>query len=386
MIFSKITIGSVRVRALLAGIAFTLAVLAGVPAGRCADAADQRASAWRIEAERWVEAEAIFHSDSRWLGGDGATSVDLGGNRVLWLFGDSFIDLSGTGARRSSALVRNTIAVQTGYDPVAASMEFAWKMKAAVPAAFFDKQGDTWYWPASGILLGKRLLVFLMEIRSAGNDLGFESSGWKAAWIDNPEEAPGRWNLTWLISPQHQGLVVGAGNPILEDGFLQVFAADGKDRSVYLVRWPEAAARAGTLTAPQWWAGDQSGWVSAAAGEKRLTPVFTEGQMEFSVEYQPRLRRCLRVQTGSFLNPCLAVSTAPAVTGPWPAAACFFTPPEQGDPELLIYAGKSHPGLRGPDMVFSYVVNTTSADRLFSDMSIYFPVLLKGKFVRGVDR
>ena len=37
--------------------------------------------------------------------------------------------------------------------------------------------------------------------------------------------------------------------------------------------------------------------------------------------------------------------------------------------------------LRGADMVFSYVVNTISADRLFSDMSIYFPILLKGRMV-----
>lgn len=379
MIFSKTTTGSARGRALLAGILFVLAFVAGVPAGRCADAVDQGATSWRIEAERWPAAEAIFHSDSRWLGGDGASSVDLGENRVLWLFGDSFIDLSGSGARAASVLARNSIAVQTGYDPAAAAMQFAWKMKDGQPAAFFDKRGDTWYWPASGILLGKRLLIFLMEIAPADNALGFASRGWKAAWIDNPLETPDRWRLTWLISPQRQNLVVGAGPPILEDGFLRAFAADGDDRAVYLVRWPEAAARAGILTAPQWWAGDAVGWISVTENKARPAPVFTEGQTEFTVEYHPRLQRYLRVQTGSFLNPCLAMSTASATTGPWSESVCFFTPPEQGNPELLIYAGKSHPMLAGADMVFSYVVNTTSLDRLFSDMTIYFPVLLKGR-------
>jgi hypothetical protein len=103
--------------------------------------------------------------------------------------------------------------------------------------------------------------------------------------------------------------------------------------------------------------------------------------MEFTVEYASGLGRYLRVQTGDFLNPCLAFATALALTGPWSASACFFSPPEQGSPELLIYAGKSHPMLAGADMVFSYVVNTTSFDRIFSDMTIYFPILLKGRIL-----
>jgi hypothetical protein len=381
MTFFRITSGPVRRRSFQTAVLLVLFFLAGLPAGRCADAVEQSAESWRIEAERWVEAEAIFHSDSCWLGGDGATSVDLGGGRVLWLFGDSFIAAAGVNDRKSSSLVRNTIAVQTGYDPVAASMDFVWKTEAGGPVAFFHKKGDTWYWPASGIVLGRRLLVFLMEIRFAGNALGFESCGWKAAWIDNPQAAPDQWHLTWLISPQQQGLVVGAGNPVLENGYLQVFAADGKDRSVYLVRWPEAAARAGTLTSPQWWAGDQSGWVSAPTDKDNPEPIFADGQMEFTVARQSLPQRFLRVQTASFFNPCLAVSTASSLTGPWSTALCFFTPPEQGDPELLIYAGKFHPMLRGAEMVFSYVANTTSADRLFSDMTIYFPIMVKGRIV-----
>ncbi|MFZ5562725.1 MAG: hypothetical protein ACOZBW_01630, partial [Thermodesulfobacteriota bacterium] len=164
------------------------------------------------------------------------------------------------------------------------------------------------------------------------------------------------------------------------------FAADGNNRDVYLVRWPEAAARSGTLTAPQWWAGEQSGWVGAREKAARPEPVFKNGQMEFTVEYHSGLARYLRVQTGDFLNPCLAFSTAPLPAGPWSAAACFFSPPEQGNPELLIYAGKSHPMLKGAEMVFTYVVNTTSFDRLFSDTAIYFPIVLKGRIMEDTAR
>ena len=47
-------------------------------------------------------------------------------------------------------------------------------------------------------------------------------------------------------------------------------------------------------------------------------------------------------------------------------------------PDILIYAGKSHLMLRGADMAFTYVLNTTKEDRLLKDMLIYFSIILKG--------
>lgn len=375
----KSSIEPAPVRTLLLEIILTLVLLHLWSAGFCAEGIIQGSSRYRIEATRWEAAEKIFRSDPRWLGGDGASSVDLGDGRVLWLFGDSFIDSSGSGSRRTSDLVRNSIAVQTGYDPTSAKMQFAWNTMEGKPAAFFTPRGENWYWPASGIMVGKRLLIFLMEIGIATNELGFEARGWKAVLINNPQEEPERWRLTYLKSPQRQGLIVGSGNPLLENGFLQVFAADSKDRTVYLVRWPEQSARAGTLTSPQWWAGEKAGWVRSPVDQKKPQRIIAGGQTEFTVEYQPQLRRFLQVQTLSILNPCVAMSTGDAVVGPWSPQTCFFSPPEQGMPDLLIYAGKSHPMLRGADMVFTYVVNTTKEDRLLKDMTIYFPAMLKGR-------
>jgi hypothetical protein len=333
-----------------------------------------------IAAAPWEEAGRLFRSDPRWLGGDGASSVDLEDGRILWLFGDSFIDPSASGKRRLADLVRNSIAVQSGADPATATMAFCWRMEGGGrPAPFFAHKGGNWYWPASGIKIGRHLLIFLMEIGSVANELGFEARGWKGVWVHNPHESPERWRLTYLVSPRRGRLVVGSGSPRLEKGFLHVFAADEKDRSVYLVRWPEAAARRGTLTTPQWWAGAERGWTGAASTRAPLSPVMAGGQMEFSVEFAPRLGRYLQVQTLDLLNPCLAVSSAPALTGPWSARRCFFTPPEQGRPDLLIYAGKSHPALGGAGMAFTYVANTPREELLLGDMQIYFPLPLRGE-------
>ena len=79
-----------------------LSVLCQWQLSAAAQGVDQASASWHIEAERWEEAEKIFHSDPRWLGGDGATAVDLSAGRAVWLFGDSFIAASASGSRRRS--------------------------------------------------------------------------------------------------------------------------------------------------------------------------------------------------------------------------------------------------------------------------------------------
>ena len=349
------------------------------------EAIPQGSPPYPIEAQRWEAAERIFRSDPQWLGGDGATSVDLGQGRVLWLFGDSLIDLSGKGERRESGMIRNSIAIQTGYDLVKADMQFFWKMRGSNPTAFFSRTGDHWFWPASGVMVGKRLIVFLMEIQTAKNAFGFEVCGWKAVMVDNPQKPADQWTLTYLKSPQKDGLIVGSGSPILESGFLYVFATDSSDMGVYLVRWPENSALAGTLTSPEWWAGDKAGWVGPGQKGVTLHSIMENGQMEFSVDYWQQLNKYIQIQTLSIQNPCLAGSTSKALTGPWTPKECFFTPIEQGNPDLLAYAGKSHSMVKGAELVFTYVVNATKTDRLLKDMSIYFPIILRGRIITNPD-
>src|SRR5580692_8707248 len=85
--------------------------------------------------------DAVFHQDARWLGADGAYTIDLQDGRVLWLFGDSFIADTVADTRSASTLVRNSVAVMAGHDPAAAAMQFAWH-DAATPDSFFAETGS----------------------------------------------------------------------------------------------------------------------------------------------------------------------------------------------------------------------------------------------------
>src|SRR4051812_1029480 len=83
-------------------------------------------SATPAKALQWPEADALFHRDAKWLGADAASSIVLGPNRTLWLFGDTFVATSPANKRSESKMVRTTIAIQTGTDPTTATMAFAW--------------------------------------------------------------------------------------------------------------------------------------------------------------------------------------------------------------------------------------------------------------------
>src|ERR1039458_3037663 len=81
----------------------------------------------------WPEADKLFHSDPRWLGADGAYSVDLGNSRVLWIFSHTFVARKARDDRRHAAFVHNTVAIQIGYDPSQASIKFYWRTRKGEP-------------------------------------------------------------------------------------------------------------------------------------------------------------------------------------------------------------------------------------------------------------
>jgi len=89
----------------------------------------------------WPEADRPFPSDRRWLGADGAFSVDLDGDRMLRRSGNSWIDISGSGRRDNTAKLRKTITIHEGYDPTTASITYHWQAGTAA-RAFFAKGDD----------------------------------------------------------------------------------------------------------------------------------------------------------------------------------------------------------------------------------------------------
>jgi hypothetical protein len=328
----------------------------------------------QLIAEAWPEADALFQQDPRWRGGDGAWSFDLGEERTLWMFGDSFIDPEGE-TRIGSTFIRNSIAIQQGADPTTADMTFYWKTTAGgAPTAFFKNPAypNLLYWGGAGSVVGPKLILFQHGfLQLAG---GVEYQHTLAVVIDNYEADPSQWQMTWHTVGAdpgnfpwvtHHAFVVGS--------FLYVYvgrpgeATNEAFDSAALLRFPNQQARAGNFSNPRWWTG--SSWSLDGPIETlwSTTTQYSVHDIGNGEHYA--------IMGGLWFGPAL-FATAPARTGPFSAFTPFYTTPEAywGGSPVLTYFWHAHPQLTGAPIVTTY---STNGNEVVSDETIYYP-----KFVR----
>lgn len=370
-----------RLRALF--LSFMMAVCTAC-AGSDGPAADEPTP--RLSVRPWPAAERLFRQDGRWMGADDAHSVDLGKGRVLWLFGDTLVDAQGQGSRRQAGMIRNSIGIQKGYDPAGASMAFFWKRaQHAEPASFFPERGATWYWPGDGIRIGTRLLIFLAAVNTAPNPLGFALTGWQAVMVDNPDETPDRWrSVRAKRDPTRFGIIPGTGGILARDGFVYAYGCDASGQRAYLARWPENNAAAGDLRDPQWWCGDDAGWLAENRMQAGPAVLFADAQSEFGVCHEPHLNRYVQIQTIGFGAADLGFRTAASPQGPWGALTRFYLPPEKTIPGVLIYAAKPHCFLTGNGLAITYATNHMDPERLNDYPALYYPRVVHGAFLTTI--
>lgn len=341
--------------------------------------------AWPIAvASQWPEADQLFHVDPRWRGGDGASSVDLGEGRVLWLFGDSFVSNKQVASRKETRMVNNTVAIQQGYDPASAKMSFYWNSREGRAESFFASENDHWYWPAGGVMIDDQLLIFLMRIRRAEKMLGFAFVESAALLIRNPQDSPDQWHQQSVKMPKLPfKLIYGSGGFVTDQRFLYSMSpVNDQWHPAYLVRWPLDEARRGSLKNATFYDGEL--WQSPESLAELSTPTLPNAQAEFSIHRMPELNAYVQVQCAPFLEAEVQVRHAPQLPGPWSAPRAVFDPklaPHQ-PPGIFYYAAKAHPELVLPGtvdagFVVTYCSNARQLGTVVEDESIYYPRFLK---------
>ncbi len=333
-------------------------------------------------AEPWPEADAAFQRDRRWLGGDACYSVPLGHDRILWLFGDSFVDPQGRADRRRSSMVRNTIALQQGADPSRARIAFHWgEGDGGEPLPFFaDAEVDgerLGVWPLHGVRVGQGpLLLFQTLVRNTpGQGLGFMIAGWRVLRVDDPDAPPPAWRMAATPPvPSPPGAMMGTA-AWLDGDHLLALGSNGQPWHPGILCRFRLADLAALRAAPEWWDGH------AFHGDAAPAVVLPQAGPECSLHPDPRGRGWLHLHSRGFGSTTLAVSRAPSPTGPFAQPRDVFTPPENARTRPFVYAGKAHPELDGGGaLVATYAANAFDFGDLFTDTGqreLYWP-----RFVR----
>ena len=352
---------------------------------RAADSAagevDAPADVACYEAAAWREADLLFRRDPHWLGADVASTVDLGDGRILWLFGDTWIDPTGTGTRRGARMVSNSVAIQTGTDPTRAGIRFYWgTTDDGRPDAIFPDQGAESLWFGNGVRVEDRLVLFFSRtLRGTGTGLGFAHVGWTALMVENPDDEPSTWRVRTLETPANPlGILVGFATVLRLGEYVYALGSENpvKSHPIYAARWPAEDVRRGDLRHPEWWGGELAGWVPDSSSAARW-PLFENGQSELTIHRDRTTGQFLAVHTQGFGPADVVLRAAPALTGPWTAPRLLYRPPEYYRPDIMIYAGKAHPELTGAELVLTYATNSFDFGRLVSDSLVYYPRFIR---------
>ena len=319
----------------------------------------------------WPEADKLFHSDLRWLGADGAYSIDLGNGRVLWIFSDTFVARKAGDDRRHAAFVHNTVAIQSGYDPSQATIKFYWRNKRGKPSEIFASEGHAWMWPSAGIRIRNKLLLFSGRIvsDSAKGSLGFKSVGWNAYWVSNPDDEPSAWTLK--AAAESTDSVILASAVLRDGGFVYLFGESEPEHDLYVARLGVETLARGEFGTMKWWSGGS--WETAASGRR---PIQLAAGTETSVQRDPSRNAFIEINSRGFGATDIVMRRAENLEGPWGAPTMIYRPPESDAPDAFVYGGKSHAELKGADLILTYVANGPD-EKVAKDMNLYFPRFAK---------
>jgi hypothetical protein len=308
--------------------------------------------------------ERFLPKDSRWRGGDAIYSVPLTRDRILWLFGDSFIAAAGGRERAGSRMIRNSLALETPPG----SLDYFWRTgpDGQPRDALGGAPAGEWTWPLSGLRVGPSLHLFVYRVKARGDGaFGFSLSSTALGTVDNPGESPDRWTLSWVDVP------LGYGSAsLLHEGYAYVYgASETGERALRLAR-----TKAADLAAPEtwrYWTGRD--WSSR---KEDAAPLFDHAPIELSVAWLDAVHGFVAVTSAPHLSPEIQVRRSPRPEGPWSRPETIFRCPEADWKKgYFCYAAKGHPELdpTGRTLAISYAVNSFSFADAVGDLRIYRP-------------
>ena len=344
--------------------------------------------AFKIRVDPMPEWEALFRdSNPRWRGADAIYTTPLSPDRILWLFGDTWIVPAEAGGREGGTMIRNSLAVQSIGESGAGEPEFHWRtVNGKARAPFGETEEDEpWLWPLSAIRIGPELAIFVTRLIGSDEGMGFESTGSAMIVVSNPDDPPERWEQGRIPIPFYRhsrngDLIFGLSSLLIDAtvyiyGMREDWRRGIGGREIILGRVPMVALRRGDFTAWEFWMGE--GWNRNLA---EAAALFDGAAAEMSVSYLPGLDRYAAVYTEFGLSDKIMARFAPNPEGPFGRAYVLYRCPDvKWNKRYFCYAAKAHPELarRGNELIVTYATNSSDFADHGRDMRIYWP-----RFVR----
>jgi hypothetical protein len=332
----------------------------------------------------------LFATKSGWTGADGAYSIELPDNKVLWLYGDTWVGKIHNNKHVDAVLINNSIAIQNNKNPVDASINFFFSQTSeGNPDAFIKPaDGKGWFWIYHGLMAEKGLYLFLIQIDRTGSisEPGFKIIGTWLGHVLNPNHHPDQWRITQQRIPWERitdsGDMLFGSSLLLDNGHIYIYGtSEDIIHNVHHKYMILARVPAGSLDKFDKWRFFSNGkWVDDFSLASRICSDMAN---EYSVSYLPVFDKYITVYTEKSVSENIMIRFAPEPYGPWSEPVSIFKCPEvKWDDNIFCYAAKAHPALTSaPDeLIITYVANSSDFWKMAADARLYRPKFLRAKF------
>jgi hypothetical protein len=322
-----------------------------------------------------------------WMGADAAYSVRLPSGKSLWFFGDTFMKFGNMANRHDSSLIGNTVAVSNCINGQF-KITYNWWLTGTTFNPFFKHNiAGRRYWPAKPWLVDNRLFVPLLDVKHITTGFGFQIVGADVAIIDNPEDMPDRWRISYRALTSHNDVNMGQG---VFQNANYVYLLNGVNGGTTLARIAVDKLRTDPLgiTSHIEYYNKSSTW-SPGYGPTLAKNIGLHAGSGLTIRWDSTRNMFLALYADFSIPMQLAkqvsVSTATTIRGPWTPPVPVFKFPEL-DPnrpgynsKTNCYAAYEHPQFNprlSTEFAFTYNCNA-DMDYVRSNLNIYFPTFVR---------
>jgi hypothetical protein len=297
-----------------------------------------------------------------WTGGDVAVSYKLPDGRVMWLWGDSFLDTVYNDRHRPVVgFIHNQV---TTMNINGGNFTTYYGGTKKNPLPYFQVSGSDYYWPCFAFMNNNNtgVYVFLDRVKAFGTGaFDFKVIGIDVAVLNYPSLSIQK------IIPFTRDTIVNWSGEAFEssDGYVYLFGAESTkyNKYVHVAR----TSKSNPLNVTYW---NGSTWTTNADSSVRVLGGVSEGFSFFQYQGKQYL-----LSQENLLGPNIYIWNAASPVGPFIKKRLVYTTPQKvGGFSVWTYNAKVHPEfITNNQLLVGYCTNSQTSNGLYKDADTYRP-------------
>lgn len=267
-----------------------------------------------------------------WFGGDGTISVPINSTTTLFIFSDTWVGNKNQQNRMEPGMrmVSNSVAIQTCLPNGETDVKYFWNNKYSEnPEPIFKTFTKRYiFWVPNAFMINNNLYVLLEKVgrklgASPNEIFNFSLLGYTLAKINNPTDAPDKWNIEYIPLPDLKNPMMSIGPHVKLDNYIYFFI-NRYDKAQVLIR-KQLDFIDNTEIPFEYYALNKT-WKEGLNTNDMDTIV--NGFRSTTVNYHPEMKQWVMICDIKFMDNKIKMRTAPELTGPWSDEIDIYEIPE----------------------------------------------------------